>query len=374
MTRNRQTVKLSNCQTFPLAEGKRKGMVTPPPSKSHLHRLLIAYFLAGGRDRFEYSPDDSADIAATRRCLRALAGDTDEPVFDCGESGSTLRFMRPIAAALGKRPRYVLSGRLAKRPGIIYDTISPGLHELPGDVSSQFATGLLFALPLLAGDSEIRFNTPLESRGYVDLTLSVLASCGISIHETETGFLVPGGQRYAMPASMTPERDWSGASFWLAMNTLGSTIEVRGLTDNSAQPDRRIVELLAQRGGEKDMSQCPDIFPPLAIVAGAQDTDTRFTGVRRLRLKESDRIASVADMLRRLGIATEEEEDAFIVHGKGVPYPGEVELPTYGDHRIAMSAAVAATAASGPLSIDNPGCAAKSYPGFFDAFAALEPV
>jgi 3-phosphoshikimate 1-carboxyvinyltransferase len=374
MTRNRQTVKPSNRQTFSLASGQRKGTVTPPPSKSHLHRLLIAYFLAGGRDRLEYSPDDSADIAATRRCLRALAGDTDEPVFDCGESGSTLRFMRPIAAALGKRPRYVLSGRLAKRPGIIYDTIASGLHELPGDVSSQFATGLLFALPLLADDSEIRFTTPLESRGYVDLTLSVLASCGIAIHETGTGFLVPGGQRYAMPTSMTPERDWSGASFWLAMNALGSKIEVRGLTDNSAQPDRRIVELLAQTGGEKDMSQCPDIFPPLAIVAGAQGAATRFIGVRRLRLKESDRIASVADMLRSLGIATEEEEDAFTVHGKGVPYPGGVELQTYGDHRIAMSAAVAATAANGPLSIDNPDCAAKSYPGFFDSFAALKLV
>ena len=269
-----------------LGNGNRVGVVTPPPSKSHLHRLLIAYFLAGGRDRLEYSPDDSADIAATRRCLRALAGDTDEPVFDCGESGSTLRFMRPIAAALGKKPRYVLSGRLAKRPGIIYDTIDSGLHELPGDVSSQFATGLLFALPLLKGDSEIRFSSPLESRGYVDLTLAVLASSGIEIQETATGFLIPGGQRYGLPASMTPERDWSGASFWLAMNTLGSKIEVQGLADNSAQPDRRIVGLLAQTGGDTDMSQCPDLFPPLAVVAGAQGTDTRFTGVRRLRLKE----------------------------------------------------------------------------------------
>ena len=371
---NFQSVKPSNCQTFSLACGQRKGTVTPPPSKSHLHRLLIAYFLAGGRDRLEYSPDDSADIAATRRCLHALAGDTSEPVFDCGESGSTLRFMRPIAAALGKQPRYVLSGRLAKRPGIIYDTIFPGLHELPGDVSSQFATGLLFALPLLQGDSEIRFTTPLESRGYVDLTLSVLASCGIVIRETATGFLVPGGQRYALPASMTPERDWSGASFWLAMNTLGSKIDVKGLSNNSAQPDRRIVDLLAQTGGEKDMSQCPDIFPPLAIVAGAQGVVTRFTGVRRLRLKESDRIASVADMLRKLGVVTDEEEDVFTVHGRGIPYPGGVELTTFGDHRIAMSAAVAATVAKGPLFIDNPACAAKSYPGFFDAFAALERV
>ena len=355
-----------------LVPGLRRGVVTPPASKSHLHRLLIAYFLAGGRDRLAYSPDDSADIAATRRCLRALADDTAEPTFDCGESGSTLRFMRPIAAALGKRPRYVLSGRLAKRPGIIYDTIDAGLHELPGDVSSQFATGLLFALPLLHGDSEIRFTSPLESRGYVDLTLAVLASCGIEINEKSSGFLIPGGQRYSMPASMTPERDWSGASFWLAMNALGSKIEVRGLADASAQPDRRILGLLAQTGGEKDMSQCPDIFPPLAVAAAAQDAETRFTGVRRLRIKESDRIASVAAMLDALGVSTREEEDAFTVTGKGTPLHGGATLLSFGDHRIAMSAAVAVTCADSPLSLDDASCCAKSYPGFFDAFAALE--
>ena len=132
-----------------LNNGLRDGVVTPPPSKSHLHRLLIADFLAGGRAHLSPSPDDSADIAATRRCLRALAEDGDAPVLDCDESGSTLRFLRPIAAALGKHPRYVLRGRLAKRPGLIYDTLEAGLHELPGDVSSQFATGLLFALPLV---------------------------------------------------------------------------------------------------------------------------------------------------------------------------------------------------------------------------------
>ncbi len=357
-----------------LLPGHRHGEVTPPPSKSHLHRLLIAYFLAGGRDKLEYSPDDSADIAATRRCLRALAEDDDTPVLDCDESGSTLRFLRPIAAALGRHPRYVLRGRLAKRPGLLYDTLEAGLHELPGDVSSQFATGLLFALPLVAGDSEIRFTSPLESRGYVDLTLAVLASAGIEVVESERGFRIPGGQRYTRPVSMTPERDWSGAAFWLAMNALGSSIEVRGLAEDSAQPDRRIVPLLAQIGGDKDMSQCPDIFPPLAVVAGAQKTVTRFTGVRRLRIKESNRLASVADLLGRLGVATEEEEDVFTVRGRGLPYPGGVALRSFDDHRIAMSAAVAATAAQGPLALDNPACAAKSYPAFFNSFSTLPKI
>ncbi len=354
-----------------LLPGLRHGKVMPPPSKSHLHRLLIADFLAGGRDRFEYSPGDSADIAATRRCLRALASDTSDPVFDCGESGSTLRFLSPVAAALGKRPRLVLAGRLAKRPGIIYDTLEPGLHELPGNISSQFATGLLFALPLLNGDSEIRFTSPLESRGYVDLTLAVLASSGIAVETTPAGFRIPGNQRYRRPADMTPERDWSGASFWFAMNALGSDIEVRGLADNSAQPDRRVITLLAQTGGDKDMSQCPDIFPPLAVVAGAQGCVTRFTGVRRLRIKESNRLASVADLLGRLGVETHEEDDAFTVHGLGKRFAGGVEVSAFGDHRIAMSAAVAATFSQAPLDLDNPACASKSYPGFFDAFAAL---
>ncbi len=354
-----------------LTPGPRRGEVTPPPSKSHLHRLLIADFLAGGRDRLNPSPDDSADIAATRRCLRALVGDDPNPVLDCDESGSTLRFLGPVAAALGKHPRYVLRGRLAKRPGMAYETLSPGCHELPGNVSSQFATGLLFALPILDGDSEIRFTTPLESRGYVDLTVSVLAAAGIAVEETPSGFRVPGGQRYRRPADMTPERDWSGASFWFAMNALGSKINVLGLAPESAQPDRRVVALLAQNGGDKDMSQCPDLFPPLAVVAGAQGTATRFTGVRRLRIKESNRLAATAELLARLGVATDEEDDAFTVHGVGGRFRGGVGVSAFGDHRIAMSAAVAATFSDAPLDLDNPDCSAKSYPGFFDAFAAL---
>jgi 3-phosphoshikimate 1-carboxyvinyltransferase len=359
--------------SFTIPCGPRRGSVVPPPSKSHLHRLLIAYFLAGGRDRIQPSPDDSADIAATRTCLRALADDIPDPLLDCGESGSTLRFLRPVAAALGRKPRYRLAGRLAQRPGILYDTLSPGLHELPGNVSSQFATGLLFALPLLSGDSEIRFTSPLESRGYVDLTLAVLAASGIVVHETATGFRVPGGQRYAPPAPMAPERDWSGAAFWLAMNALGSRVEVRGLDDGSAQPDRRVVELLAQPGGDKNMSQCPDIFPALAVVAAAQAGKTRFTGVRRLRIKESNRIESVAALLRALGAATEEGEDTFTVRGTGGRFAGGCEVKTYADHRIAMSAAVAASFAQKPIAIDDATCCAKSYPGFFEVYQALTP-
>lgn len=357
-------------QTVKLHSGPHRGSVIPPPSKSHLHRLLIADFLGGSVIRLTDSNSDSEDILATKRCLRALASNNQNPVLDCGESGSTLRFMKPIAAALGKKPKYVMRGRLAERPGIDYDTIFPGLHELSGNISSQFATGLLFALPLLKSDSEIRFTTPIESRGYLDLTLEVLKDSGINIKLTENGFIVPGNQKYKAPLQISPEADWSGAAFWLAMNALGSCVEVNGLNPQSAQPDRKIIGLLSQTGGDKDMSQCPDIFPVLAIVAGTQSATTRFTGVKRLRIKESNRITSVTDMLTNLGVKTSEEEDIFTVFGNGgLPYPGNVSLKSFGDHRIAMSAAVAATYANGPVYIDNTSCAAKSYPEFFSEFA-----
>jgi 3-phosphoshikimate 1-carboxyvinyltransferase len=155
------------------------------------------------------------------------------------------------------------------------------------------------------------------------------------------------------------------------MNAIGSHIDVQGLSPDSAQPDRRIVPLLAQTGGDKDMSQCPDIFPPLAVAAASVPATTRFTGVRRLRLKESNRLASVADLLTRLGVPTEETDDTFTVRGTSSPFPGGVEIQSYGDHRIAMSAAVAATRAAAPLRLDNPACAAKSYPAFFPTFASL---
>ncbi len=354
-----------------LKEGKRKGRVTIPPSKSHLHRLLIADFLGGNTAGLEPSQDDSKDIEATKRCLKVLSNDTASPSLDCGESGSTLRFIRPIAAALGKKPEYILRGRLASRPDIIYDTITPGLHNLPGNISSQFATGLLFALPLLNKDSEIRFTEPLESRGYVDLTLSVLRDAGIEVKEIETGFLIRGNQKYTPLKSLEPELDWSGAAFWFSMNCLGSEIEVEGLNPDSAQPDSAIQRLLAQKGGEKDMSQCPDIFPTLAAAAAAQGVTTTFVGIERLRIKESNRIESVDAMLRNLGIRTEENDKSYIITGESKRLSGNCLVNTFNDHRIAMSAAVAATAADAPITIDNETCASKSYPDFFNQLSKL---
>lgn len=355
-----------------LANGSRRGSVTPPISKSHLHRLLIADFLGGRQDRVKDAKEDPDDILATKRCLRALASTAEEPVLDCGESGSTARFIRPIAAALGKRPQYVLRGRLAQRPSIDYERLSPGTFELPGNVSSQFATGLLFALPLLNGDSQIIFTSPMQSRGYIDLTLEVLQNSGIVIRETENGFTVAGNQTYIAPLKILPEIDWSGAAFWLAMNKLGSEIEVNGLNPDSKQPDKKVIELLSQDGGNKDMSQCPDLFPALAVAAAGTPCKTTFTKIERLRIKESNRVEAVAKLLAALGIKTEESESTFTIWGQAAPFTPNAIIETCSDHRIAMAAAVAASYSTKPIEIDNAECAAKSYPDFFNEFNAMK--
>ena len=391
-----------------IVPGARKGRVTVPRSKSHEHRLLIANFLAGirrgkdtaapveGADSVERGKDtaapvegadltgdaesfplrDNADIAATKRCLAALVTDDPTPELDCGESGSTLRFLAPVAAALGKRPRYIRRGRLAERPFKDYASLEPGVHELAGNVSSQFVTGLLFALPLLNGDSEIRFTSPLESRGYVDMTLRVIRKAGINVEETADGYRIAGNQKY-LPQSAEVEGDWSGAAFWYGMNALGSDIGIDGLSADSAQPDRVIASLCAKLPTEIDISQFPDNFPALAVVAAGTPQVTTFVNIARLRLKECDRVEAMREALERLGVHAQVERtggggERFVVTGTAEKFNG-CGLRTFGDHRIAMAAAVAATRASGPVVIDNAECCAKSYPGFFEVLDSLSP-
>ena len=336
--------------------GKRTGSVKIPRSKSHEHRLLVADFLAGDYSRLAPAEGDSEDILATKRCLEALKGDGQLAVLDCGESGSTRRFLGPVAAALGKSVTFLTRGRLSERPQMDYSGLKSGLHELAGDVSSQFVTGLLFALPILDGDSQIRFTTPLESRGYVDMTLRVLSGAGIYVAVRDDGFDVPGGQKYVPQPDVSVELDWSGAAFWYAMNAMGSLVMFDGLDQHSSQPDRAVAEL------------APRIAA--AWKGEAVEVSTRFSGTRRLRLKESDRVSAMADVLKRFGVGSEAEEDAFTVHGEGGRFSGG-EFHAFDDHRIAMAIAVGATIADSPVEIDNPECAAKSYPGFFEAFAKL---
>ena len=375
-----------------LAPGLRQGQVEVPLSKSHLHRLLIAGFLAGSCDHYA-GLSVSDDVQATRRCVQALQGNSAVPELPCGESGSTLRFLLPVVLALKEQAVFTAQGRLPQRPlkpfldllrqhGLqetngdfplsLRGSLQPGLYSLPGNISSQIVSGLLFALPLLDGDSTIQLTTPLESRGYVDMTLAVLRNFGLDIRERNDGFLIPGHQQYRHRDGIAPERDWSAAAFWLAMNSLGSQIAVPGLDDNSCQPDKAVMRLLCQLGGAIDVSQCPDIFPVLAVAAGATEVVTVFRGTRRLRFKESDRLAATADILQRYGVRVEIADDNFTVHGLGPHFRGNIDIDPFGDHRIAMAAAVGATVADGPVTIIHPACVSKSYPGFFRQFLALD--
>ncbi len=385
-----------NMETISIQPGRRRGTVQVPLSKSHLHRLLIAEFLSGKRDFGRCYDESGADVQATIRCLKALEcgmSSGNEPVLDCGESGSTLRFMLPVAMTKVEAATFVASGRLPQRPvtpfleilakhGVsakdaafplrLHGRLRSGEYLVRGDISSQIITGLLFALPCLEGDSVISLTTPLESRGYVDMTLDVMRKFGIDVQCKDNLFIIKGQQNYNIDRIIAPERDWSGAAFWLVMNAIGSEILIPGLDMDSRQPDRMIAQLLEFKQDEIDVSQCPDSFPVLSVAAAARTADTRFTGVKRLRLKESDRLAAMADVLSRFGVKTEAGEDFFIVHGVGQHFRGGVAIDTYNDHRIAMSAAVAATVADGPVAIENASCVAKSYPGFFKQLAALD--
>ena len=371
---------MSDENSLVIEPGRRRGRVEAPRSKSHEHRLLIADFLAGDYSRLAPREGDADDIQATKRCLLALTGDDTAPFLDCGESGSTRRFLAPIAAALGKKPVFKTAGRLADRPQMDYDDLQPGEFKLAGDVSSQFVTGLLFALPLLKGDSFIRFTSPLESKGYVEMTRRVLVGAGIFIGVRDDGYDVPGGQTYHAQPDVAVEGDWSGAAFWFAMNALGSDIKVSGLDAKSVQPDRVVQDHLQRIStawnGERvfvDVSECPDLFPALSVVAAASPGETVFTGTRRLRLKESDRTAAMENVLKRFGAEVENRENEFSVRGSEEPFRGG-EIETGGDHRIAMAAAVGATHADGPVELDDAACAAKSYPSFFADFERLERI
>ena len=384
------------------------GSVTAPPSKSHVHRLLIAAALCGEETGI-HCPGENADIAATVRCLKALhteitrAGDLygvcrKTPLFhlpadgslDCGESGSTLRFLLPLCACRSGKTHLTGQGRLPSRPNgpllevlrshgaviegdflplTVNGGLQPGIFALPGNISSQYFTGLLFALPLLSGDSTLTYTSPLESMPYVDLTLSVLRQFGVQIEDMKNGWKIPGNQRYTSPGSVEAEGDWSAAAFWLGANSLGNAVTVAGLNRASCQGDKAIEKLLAQIGGEIDVTDTPDLMPILSAVAAAlPGKTTRITGAARLRLKESDRISAMVQTIQALGGKVEELPDGLVIHGtklKGGTVDG------MNDHRVVMSAAVAATACDNPVTILGAEAVNKSYPHFWRDFEAL---
>ena len=390
-----------------ITPGRLCGAVRVPASKSAAHRLLICAALADGPTRISIS-STNRDIEATADCLRALgasiqvAGNAlavspvaripERATLDCGESGSTLRFLLPVAAALGGSFTFTGHGRLPQRPNAplaaalkahgaridrdllpmaVSGPLTGGRWTLPGDVSSQYVTGLLFALPLLAGDSEIQLTTPLASAAYVDMTLQALARFGVAVEPTANGWRIPGNQRYRTPGEANVEGDWSAAAFWLAANAMGANIAVKGLDTGSVQGDRAVVQLLGQPA--IDATHVPDLVPALAVAAASLPQRTVVTGAARLRLKESDRLQSVAAMLEALGHHATVTPDGLIIDG-GPPKPCDNPVRTVdgaNDHRIVMAAAVAAAFADRPVRITGAQAVEKSYPGFFRDFINL---
>lgn len=377
--------------------GTLKGAVTPPSSKSQTHRAVLALMLAQGEGKLS-NLAVSQDIQATQDCVAALkSGQPAQadglPLLDCGESGSTLRFLIPVALAVRGGGRFTGRGRLMERPqgpyirlfeekGILWNQegtcltvagqLEPGVYALSGNVSSQFITGLLYALPLLPGDSRIVLTTPLESRGYVDMTLDMLRRFDIKVEEQEDGFLVPGNQTY-QARDLTLEADWSGAAFWYAANFLGAQVDIQGLNPDSVQGDRQIGTLywkLARPGDvDIDLSQCPDLAPPLAAMAAVRKGTTCFVHAGRLRMKESDRLETIARTLNALGAKAQVGEDTLSLEGVDHLEGGTVD--GCNDHRIAMMAAVAAVACKEPVTILGAECVKKSYPRFWEDYTAL---
>lgn len=390
---------------------KLSGSITPPPSKSQAHRLIIAAALAAGESHLS-NVALSQDIVATLNCMRALGAQAAEdgsvirglgghaqhfaalPELDCGESGSTLRFLIPVSLAVAGGGVFSGHGRLMERPQGPYETLfaqkniafvrengklrvegklASGIYELPGDVSSQFITGLMYALPMLEGDSEIHLTTPLESSGYVDMTVDALNAFGVEIESVDGGWYIPGGQcGKAMDAAV--ESDYSQAGFYFAARLLGSAVELKGLNPNSAQGDAVIVpyaDALSQPGEVTlDVSQCPDLVPPLAAMAALRAGEiTHIVGAARLRIKESDRLATVTAQLNALGAEIRELPDALTVQGVTSLHGGKVS--GCNDHRIAMMLAIAATCATDAVTITGAECVAKSYPNFWEDYAAL---
>jgi len=372
--------------------GPLNGTIKAVPSKSQAHRALICAALADEPVNI-ICEGTSKDIKATEACLLALkTGGEDGVSLFCGESGSTFRFLLPIVGALGRKASFILEGRLPERPlSPLYEELvrhgcklsplgsnpftiegklTPGSYTLNAGVSSQFISGLLFALPLLDGDSVLRLTGNVESFPYIELTLAMLEMFAIKVDFKDMVFSIPGRQKYRSPGTVHIEGDWSNAAFWLCAGALpGNEITVSGLDMNSKQGDKAVLEILEQFGSdlhgiEVDAADIPDLVPILSVLASAAKGTTVIYNAGRLRMKESDRLAAVTEMLGSLGADIRETGDGLIIHG-GKPLTGGI-ISSRGDHRIAMSAAIAAVLCAEPVVIQGAEAVEKSYPTFFE--------
>lgn len=406
---------------------KLKGNINIPPSKSICHRAIICAALSEGISTIK-NVDFSYDIEATCNAVKCIGADIKReenslivkgcaplniknPYIDCFESGSTLRFLIPAFLSNGDKITFDGRESLVKRPMQPYYDIfnaqnikyknsdgklpltvegklKPGSFEVKGNVSSQFISGLLFALPLLDGDSEINVTSNLESKSYVDLTIDVMKAFGVNIrNDNYKKFIVKGKQKYK-GAKYTVEGDFSQAAFYFAADVLGSDINCLGLNMNSLQGDKVMLDIVksmgakvcAQDGSIKinplqisgaiiDVSEYPDLVPAIAVVGALGQGTTKIINAGRLRLKESDRLTSISSELNKIGADVKEEQDALIINGKDILKGGMVD--SCNDHRIAMAMAIASLKCTSPLIIRNAECVKKSYPNFWHDFKKL---
>lgn len=395
------------------------GTVNVPPSKSDVHRAIICASMANGVSRI--SPVAlSNDIKATIGCIKALGADAvlennvltvdgtnmyknKTALLDCGESGSTLRFFIPIAAVGNINATFVGKGKLPQRPIGIFTEALPkagtvcktegglpleikgqlksGIFEIPGNVSSQFITGLLLALPILEGDSEIVLTSPLESVGYIAMTIRTMKQFGVNIQATEKGWHIKGGQSYKT-CDYTTDGDWSQAAFFMVLGAIGGKVTVKGVAKDSTQGDKKCAEILAEFGAkvtqrdnevtvEKgdlkaitiDASQIPDLVPVLSVCAAFAEGTTKIINAERLRIKECDRLKATAELLNNLGGKVKELSDGLEITGVSSLEGGKVN--GYNDHRIVMSAAVCAARSDEDITATFAMSINKSYPDFY---------
>ncbi len=414
-------------QHINIAPTSLNGIVNIPPSKSMAHRAIICAALAKGKSRIDHI-EYSQDILATISAMKTLGakikieedylwidgthtGENTKCDIDCKESGSTLRFMIPVSLINEHHVHFVGEGNLGKRPlNVFYDIFDEqGIHyepkkdvldlhikgqlcagkfKVPGNVSSQFISGLLFALPLLDGDSKIIITSPLESIGYIDLTLQMLETFGIEIlHNNYQEFYVQGNQEYKAH-NYYVESDYSQAAFYLVAGALGNQVALQGLNLHSLQGDKAAIGILQSMGAilkeEKglislhatslhattiDGSQCPDIIPVIALAASLAEGKTVIQHAERLRIKECDRLAAIASELSKLGANIKEIPDGLIIEGVERLHGGDVSA--WADHRIAMTLAIASTRTTTSIHLDNKECVKKSYPSFWQDFKQL---
>lgn len=403
---------------------KLHGEIASIPSKSYAHRAIIAAALSDKPSKILFD-GTSDDIEVTINCLKALGSDitisdiggvivnpivklSEIPVVDVGESGSTFRFILPVATSIYEECKFTGKGRLPERPiedlinvmknsGVSFDThklpfttkgkLHADTYTLPGDVSSQYISGLLLSSPLHSFSSDIILETELESKPYVDMTIEVLAEFGIEIEKRGNSYHIES-QKY-LATDYKVEGDWSNAAFFLAAGALGEGVTLTGLNINSIQGDRKIIEVLKSanvniylteekvvvmnseiKSFEVDLKEIPDTLPILAVIATAAKSGvSRFYNGKRLRLKESDRLSSVANMITDLGGKVEEKEDELLVYGTGGLLGGSTS--SAGDHRLVMAASIASMITKEDVIIENPRAVTKSYPKFFEDFKSL---